>query len=187
MQLGPYKFLDARRYAMPLVRANAIPQIALIALLAGALSPQPSAQHIAPSIDQRSYHLGGIGAFAEMVGAGVKKVALSAVLTPAEVDSLIDDAQRIAADNHARLYRERELIVTDLFPADVAKGREVLVIYAGNTLSEYQQLKRDRANLIARGAYNGKARTEIARRFGRLLSYPDAKINALLKETASAR
>jgi len=41
------------------------------------------------SIDQRSYRLGGIGAFAEMVGAGVKKLALSAAMPPEEMDALI--------------------------------------------------------------------------------------------------
>ncbi|UCG85053.1 MAG: hypothetical protein JSW71_14060 [Gemmatimonadota bacterium] len=32
------------------------------------------------AIDRRSYNLGGIGAFAEMVGAAVKQLALSAPL-----------------------------------------------------------------------------------------------------------
>ncbi len=133
-----------------------------------------------PPIDRRSYVLGAIGAFAEMVGGGVKRLALSDVLTPAEADGLEAEAGRIAERNHARIFRDPDLIVTDLFPADVATGRHVLVIYAGTALDEYQALKRDRAALVAAGTYEGAARREIARRFGKLLSYPDAKIDALL-------
>lgn len=135
-----------------------------------------------PAIDTRSYRLGGIGAFAELVGAGVKKLALSAVMTSSEVDALIAEAEVIVKRNHALLYRESDLIVTDLFPPDVAAGKQVLVIYAGTTLDEYQALKRDRARLMASGEYTGAAREEIARRFGRLLSYPEWKIDQLLKE-----
>ena len=133
-----------------------------------------------PPIDRRSYALGAIGAFAEMVGGGVKRLALSEVLTPEEADGMIAEAERIAERNHARIYREPDLIVTDLFPADVAKDRHVLVIYRGTTLDDYQSLKRDRADLVRTGQYGGAARREIAWRFGKLLSYPDARIEALL-------
>ena len=49
--------------------------VILPVLLSACQQPRSTATD---SIDQRSYRLGGIGAFAEMVGAGVKRLALSA-------------------------------------------------------------------------------------------------------------
>ena len=45
-------------------------------------------------IDQRSFTLGGLSTFAEMVGVGVKTLALSAAVTPEEMDVLVDDAEQ---------------------------------------------------------------------------------------------
>ncbi|MEC7859668.1 MAG: hypothetical protein VX469_00175, partial [Pseudomonadota bacterium] len=53
-----------------------------------------------PSIDQRSYKLGNIGAFGEMVNVGIKKLALSAALPPEEMDALIEEAARVAKRNN---------------------------------------------------------------------------------------
>jgi len=137
----------------------------------------------APKIDHRSFEVGVITAFAEIVGVGVKKLALSGTMTQAEVTSLGEEATRIANDNHVALYRESDLLVSDLFPADVARGKEVLLIYKGSTLEEYMALKRQKAVLVKSGAYTGKAREQIARQFGRLLSYPESGIDALLKKS----
>ena len=127
-------------------------------------------------IDQRSYRLGGLSTFAEMVRVGVKTLALSAAVTPAEMDALEGEAQRIASEEGVLLYRETDLIVTDLFPADVAEGRHVLLIYTGTTLDEYLALKERKTDLEKSGSYQGEARKDIARQFGKLLSYPDAVI-----------
>lgn len=140
--------------------------------------PEDSATVVA--IDQRSYRLGGIGAFAEMVGAGVKRLALSAPMDPAEMDALIEDATRIAADNGAEVYRETDFLVTDLFPAALTEGKDVLLIYRGETKREYLDLKDRKSQLQEAGEYVGEARLDIARRFGALLSYSDEKIGALL-------
>lgn len=133
-------------------------------------------------IDQRSYNLGGIGAFAEMVDAGVKQLALSAPLSPREMDALIDDAARIAGDNGANVYRETDFMVTDLFPAELTDAKHVLLIYKGDTLQEYWDLKAERARLIESDSYVGEARLDIARRFGALLSYSDERIGELMGE-----
>ena len=45
-----------------------------------------------PAIDQRSYNLGVMGGFSEVVRLGVKKLALSEVMTPEEMDDVMDDA-----------------------------------------------------------------------------------------------
>ena len=127
-------------------------------------------------IDQRSFTLGGLSTFAEMVGVGVKTLALSAAVTPEEMDVLVDDAEQITLEEGVLLYRETDLIVTDLFPADVAKGKHVLLIYKGTTLNEYLALKKRKSDLVESGSYAGEARRDIARQFGKLLSYPTAVI-----------
>jgi hypothetical protein len=132
------------------------------------------------TLDQRSYTLGGIGSFAEMVDAGVKRLALSAPLPPQEMDLLIEHAARIAADHNVEIYRESDFLVTDLFAADLTAGKDVLLIYHGSTLREYLDLKAAKHELVDSGAYRGEARRQVAVQFGHLLSYSDAKIDALL-------
>jgi hypothetical protein len=132
------------------------------------------------AIDQRSYRLGGIGAFAEMVGAGVKKLALSAAMPAAQMDALIDEARKIAERNGADVYREEDFLVTDLFPAELTDGMQVLLIYRGSILQEYMDLKERKRLLVESGEYEGDARAEIAWEMGRLLSYPEERIASLL-------
>lgn len=148
--------------------------VLLLPLVLSAAPSQP------PPIDQRSYNLGGIGAFAEVVGAGVKKLALSAPMTPAEMDGLIGEAQKLVERNHALSYRETDFLTTDLFPAEITEGKHVLLIYTGAVKDEYMALKREKQALLASGRYEGEARTQIARKMGRLLSYSEEKIAALL-------
>ncbi len=131
-------------------------------------------------IDERSYQLGIIGGFSEVVRLGVKKLALSEVMTPEQMDAVMADVAVIAERNQVQIWRETKLLVTDLYPADVAAGKHVLLIYTGDTLDEYLQLKADKAALVQAGRYEGEAREELARRFGRLLSYPESVIDDLL-------
>ena len=139
-----------------------------------------------PKIDQRSYNLGVMGGFAEVVKLGVKQLALSEVMSPEEMDDIMDDALVVAKRNGVEMWRETDFLVTDLYPADVADGKHVLLIYKGDTLDQYLALKADKAALVAAGEYDGKAREEIARRFGRLLSYPESVIDDLLERQSNA-
>ena len=132
-------------------------------------------------IDQRSFRLGGISSFSEMVRVGVKTLALSAAVTPEEMDALVDAATHITSEESVEIYRETDLIVTDLFPADVAVGKHVLLIYKGSTLDDYMAMKQRKADLVKSGKYEGAARRAIAFEFGRLLSYPDSVIEQKLK------
>ena len=131
-------------------------------------------------IDQRSYNLGGIGAFGEMVNIGVKTMALSAALPPEDMDALIEEATRVAKRNNVEVYRENDFLVTDLFPASITNGKHVLVIYKGETKQKYLDLKNRKSRLVASNQYTGQAREEIARRLGAMLSYPEWKINELI-------
>ena len=133
-----------------------------------------------PQIDERSYQLGVIGAFSEVVGAGVKKLALSSPMTPEEMNALMEDAERIAGENGAKLYREEDFFVTDLFPESVTKDKHVLLIYLDPVKDVYFELKAEKAALLEKSGYEGEARREIARKMGRLLSYPEERIEQML-------
>jgi len=138
-------------------------------------------------MDQYSYELGVVGGFSELINAGVKQLGLSAPMSPEEMDAFIVDAEKVAAKYNVSSYRESDLIVTDLFPADVAKDKDVLLLFTGTTLEVYLSLKADKVKLEKAGVYDSKASIEIARRFGRMLSYSPAKINQLLSENTPFR
>jgi len=146
-----------------------------------------SQKNLTNNMDPYSYELGVVGGFSELINAGVKQLALSAPLSPDEMDDFIVDAEKIASKHNVSIYREPHLIVTDLFPSDVAKGKDVLLLYTGSTLEEYLSLKADKANFENTSAYNDKARIDISRRFGRMLSYSPRKINKLLSQNTSFR
>ena len=48
----------------------------------------PAATNSVTAIDERSYQLGVIGGFAEVVGVGVKKLALSSAMSPDDMAGL---------------------------------------------------------------------------------------------------
>lgn len=160
-------------------KATILAMLALV-FVAAPIQAQPSK----PVIDQRSYNLGIMGGFAEVVRLGVKRLALSEVMTPEEMDGVMEDANIIAQRNEVLIWRETDFLVTDLYPQDVAEGKHVLLIYTGDTLDEYLAIKADKAALVAANQYEGQAREDIARRFGRLLSYPENVIDELLARQA---
>lgn len=135
--------------------------------------------------DPHCLRVGGFGAFAEMVRMGVKILALSAAMLPEEMDAFMPDAERIAKEEGVQIYREPDLLVTDLFPAEVSAGKHVVLIYKGSTLEEYLALKKEKEALVAADAYSGKAREELGRKFGKLLSYPDSTIDERVKNPRS--
>ena len=154
-------------------------RLAITILSALLITSVASAQYT-QAVDERSYNLGIIGGFAEVVYRGVKTLALSEVMDPATMDDILPDAEIVAKRNNVELYRETDLIVTDLFPADVAAGKHVLLIYTGDTLDRYMAIKDDKDRLVAHNEYQGEKRREIAMRFGRLLSYPDSVLKEML-------
>jgi hypothetical protein len=138
-------------------------------------------------IDQRSFRLGTFTAFCEIVSLGIKQMALSAAATSDEMDELINEANHIAEQHDVEIYREEDFLVTDLFPESATQDKHVLVIYQNSTLERYFSLKEQKAELVKSGAYSGAARRDIAWRLGKLLSYPDEKIAALIEQNSSAR
>jgi len=158
--------------------------ILIIGIAIGGLSSKKevSPTEISSNIDKRSYNLGIIGAFSEVVALRVKKLALSAPLSPEEISQLIKDAKSIADDHGVSLYLEKKLLITDLFPEELTKDKYILLIYLEPVLEEYLALKTEKDELIKAGRYRGEARKEIARKLGRLLSYPEDQIEKLLSE-----
>jgi hypothetical protein len=133
-------------------------------------------------LDSRSYQLGVIATFAEIVAVGVKKLALSSPLAPDEMAQLLPDAQRIAEENGVLIYLEKDFCVTDLFPEDITEGKHVLLIYLDPIKDKYLAFKQEKEDLIKSESYHGEARQNIARKMGRLLSYSEERIETMLKK-----
>ena len=66
-------------------------------------------------LDWVSYNLGVIQGFAECVGSGVKKIALSASMTRKQYDSVIEDVKLIAKENYSKIYVDESFLETLLF------------------------------------------------------------------------
>jgi catechol 2,3-dioxygenase-like lactoylglutathione lyase family enzyme len=130
---------------------------------------------------------GQVETFAEMVKSGVKPLALSPPLSPSEMDLFLAEATRIAEQYEIELYREADLVETDLFSDSLINNKEVLILYKGNGLLSYQNLKSEIDAAKSAGTYTGDQRMEFSRRFGRLLGYPVERINELLAENSDFR
>ena len=128
------------------------------------------------TLDRQSWHIGAVTAMSEMVDYGVKRIALSATLPPDEMDEFVGHAEAAAASYNVPVFRESDFLVTDLFSAELTEGRDVLLICHDSTYQQYLDLKAEKQRLIDAGEYEGEPRTEIARKFGRLLSYTEAAI-----------
>jgi hypothetical protein len=127
-----------------------------------------------------SYYAGVTAAFAEVVAAGCKRLALSVPYDKATA-SLLRKPTRLAADEYGvKLLEEENLLVTRLFPEDIAAGKTVFIIAHDDwVLAEYAELKEMKKRSDAMENPD-EAENEIAWRFGRLLSYSDEKIRELL-------
>ncbi|MDX2005937.1 MAG: hypothetical protein SFU83_11720 [Meiothermus sp.] len=136
------------------------------------------------ALDSDAFALGVIFAFCEMVAAGVKQLALSEPATPERMQAILPEARRMAEQFKVELYLETDLIQTDLFPAYQAGGKQVLLIYRGDALERYLALKRERERLSLGRGYAGEPRRRLARAWGKLLSYSDARINELMAQNA---
>lgn len=137
--------------------------------------------------EEYARELGVVSAFSELVNAGVKELALSGTMSAEEMDKFYPLAVEAAAEYNVSVSRESDLIKTVLFPEDVASGKDVLILYQGNTLNAYKKLKADKAALVAGNAYYSGAEQDIARRFGRLLSYSPRQINRLISDNTDYR
>lgn len=127
-----------------------------------------------------SYYSGINFAFAEVVRAGCKRLALSSPYTPDEAAMMMEPTILAVEEYGVTLYVEKDLLVSKLFPADIAVGYTIMMIaYDQSVLDEYLELKRLKEESNQKGNPE-ELETSIAKRFGKLLSYDDAKIEELL-------
>jgi Family of unknown function (DUF6152) len=143
---------------------------------------QPPVAATTWKLDPLSYSIGNFSTFAEIVAIGIKEMALSEALPAAEMDRLEPEVRSIAAEHQVSIYREADFLVTNLFPASATAGKDVLIIYRGDTLEKYLALKKRKADLEAAGKYGEEAQLEMAWAIGKLLSYPDERIKQLLSK-----
>ena len=132
-------------------------------------------------IDKLSYHLGAADCFCEMVRAGVKRIALSHLCdTKEERDSFWPEFDKLCEKYGVHYYVEDEAFLTDLFPLSLNQGKFNVIFYQdGAAFQEYLGLKAEKEKAITAGNYND-CRKDIARRYGKLLSYTDEGIKRLL-------
>ncbi len=121
--------------------------------------------------------------FCEMVANNAKPIALSQPMEAAAVDKWWKDFEKVAEKYGVELYKEENLPVSMLFPADVAQGKMVIIIYKGQRLVQYEQWKED----LEKANNDKKEKEALARRFGRLLGYSPQGINQLLTKNSDYR
>lgn len=119
--------------------------------------------------------------YCEMVGSSAKPIALQYPMDGESVDRYWPEFERMAVKHNVTLYREEDFPATLLFPSELTDGKTVVIIYRGDRLTQYQQLKA----AIQSDEYNSwQDRELLARRFGRLLGYSPQGINALLSKNS---
>jgi hypothetical protein len=119
-----------------------------------------------------------INCFVEMVACGVKKMAISPPVSPQDYELVAEASDKIVEGFGIKSYLEKSLLITDLQPAEFTEGKWAILYYEkDDVLNSYLDLKKRKHELEQSGQYDEKARKEISREFGRLLSYPDEKID----------
>ncbi len=138
-------------------------------------------------MDPASFQLGMINCFAEMVAAGVKRLALSPPLTPREYEELREASEAVVEGSGIRSYLEKSLLVTHLQTPEFTRGKwSVLYFRDEDVLREYLELKERKKRLEAEGALTDEAGREISRAFMKLLSYPDDVIEEKIRGGGSS-
>ncbi|MHA7129849.1 VOC family protein [Algoriphagus namhaensis] len=135
--------------------------------------------------DDSAEKLGAMEAFAEMVQAGVKPLALSHPMSTQEADALWPEAEKIAEKYGIAIYREPDLIHSLLFDQSALGDQEVFILYSGQNLDAYLAYK-ERMKSLDRIEDSSEVE-KISRSFGRLLGYPTWRINDLLAAQSDFR
>ncbi len=135
------------------------------------------------TIDRLSFQLGMMNCFVEMVACGVKRLALSPPLLPADYRKVQEASDRMVEGFGIRSYLEKSLLITGLQPPEFTRGKwSILYFRSQDVLDSYLELKRRRAELEEAGTFDRAAAKEISRQFMRLLSYPDDVIEEKLSK-----
>ena len=139
-------------------------------------------------IDPYSYHCGVMDSFCEIVGAGVKPMALShPFASPEERAEYREYAAKMADQYGVLLAEEDSLPVTPLFPADACEGAYVFLFIGSQAVQERYRALRDRiAELRRTKQYDLQSRLEAARELGRLLGYTPEAVERMIASNLEA-
>ncbi len=137
-----------------------------------------------PVKNENDSALAAFAVYCEMVANDAKPMALHYPMAPEAVAVLWPQMEEVAAQYEVTAYPETEFVVTQLFPAAATEGKAVVLIYRGNRLEQYQQLK---ADVLAANPSDTTVAEALARRFGRLLGYSPQGINRLLNKNTGYR
>jgi len=130
--------------------------------------------------DRLSFCLGMVFAFAEVVGSGVKPLALSPPLDQDEFVALEEEVRRTASQFGLLVGEDRDVLTTLLFdPAFTARKAVFLLAADEAVLEDYASLKAARRRIGARG--DEQEELDLARRFGRLLGYSSEVVEDLCR------
>lgn len=132
-------------------------------------------------IDPFSFQLGMINCFVEMVACGVKKLALSPPLNPAEYKAVQPWSDRIVREFSIESRLEKSLIVTSLQSPDFTRNKWSILYYRNpEVLTSYLELKEKQEMLVDSDRYDEAAQKEVSTSFMQLLSYPPDVIESKL-------
>ncbi len=135
-------------------------------------------------IDIVSFELGMINCFIEMVACGVKKLALSPPILPENHEEIKEYSDKMVEGFGIKSYLEKELLITDIQSEEFTRGKWNILYYdTDDVIEEYLNLKRKKEELEKIQEYKGEARKDISRKFGKLLSYPEKKIEEKISKT----
>lgn len=141
-------------------------------------------KEIFPSFHKHSFHSGIILAYAEVVGAGIKRFGLSSPYSPEFANEMRPVTEYAAKKRGVLIVPEDSLPVTKLFRRDVAKDKVVYMIAQNqDVLDEYLEVKKLKAESDAQGNPDD-IEDLIAEKFGKLLSYKDDVINRLIEKNS---
>ena len=140
-------------------------------------------------VDPYSYHLGAMDCFCEMVGAGVKTLAMSHPCdSRQERDSFLKDVKKLCEKYGILYHPQDEALITDLFPAEANQDKYNYLFFRTQDVYEtYLELKKRQKELENQCGGTEEERYQLAADFGALLSYPEEGIRRLIEKTREAR
>ncbi len=124
-------------------------------------------------LDQRSYEIGMINSFIEIVACGVKPLAISPPIEPENLP-LMEEVSRLLSEGFGTKYCVVEsLMITDIQSAEFTAGKNSILYYKDDAvIRRYHEMDAQVARLTAEGKYCGEIRRELSIEFGRMLGYP---------------
>jgi hypothetical protein len=129
-----------------------------------------------------SYYAGSAFTAAEFVAYDCKRLALSPPYTEDELEVMRGPTQMAAEQYGLPIYVEKDFLTTRLFSPSLTEGKAVILTARDQgVIDEYLALKKRKQEAVRQGRLH-EVEEELARDFGRLLSYSDDAIRRLLEE-----